>query len=165
MRLYILLAATAALLCTSVNAQHHEHSKQHEQKKAEIRAMKTAFITQRLNLTPEEAEKFWPIYNQFESKMEENREKRKSTRRLDQMEEMSDSEVEELVDLRIQIRQEELDIEKAFHLQVKQVLPIKKVAMLYKAEHDFRRELLHKMKGKGGPRGPGPGHGPGPMDD
>src|SRR5580692_4818002 len=31
----------------------------------ELEAMKTTFITSRLRLTPEEAEKFWPIYNQY----------------------------------------------------------------------------------------------------
>ena len=31
-----------------------------------IKAFKVAFITEKLELTTDEAEKFWPIYNQFE---------------------------------------------------------------------------------------------------
>jgi hypothetical protein len=32
-----------------------------------VRAMKVAFITERMNLTPEEAEKFWPLQKAFEA--------------------------------------------------------------------------------------------------
>ena len=32
-----------------------------------IRALKVAFITDKLKLTPEESEKFWPVYNQYEA--------------------------------------------------------------------------------------------------
>jgi len=34
-----------------------------------LEAMKTAFITSRLNLTTEEAQKFWPIYNQYSAEI------------------------------------------------------------------------------------------------
>ena len=35
-----------------------------------IESLKTAFITEALSLTPEEAQAFWPIYNLFEDKKE-----------------------------------------------------------------------------------------------
>src|SRR4051794_23503124 len=34
-------------------------------KEGALEAMKIAFITKRLNLSPEEAQRFWPIYNQY----------------------------------------------------------------------------------------------------
>ena len=36
-----------------------------------IKAQRIAFITERLNLSPDEATKFWPVYNQFSGELEE----------------------------------------------------------------------------------------------
>ena len=41
---------------------------QPEKKKEDIKAMKIGFITNELNLTPDEAQKFWPVYNEFQKK-------------------------------------------------------------------------------------------------
>ena len=35
-----------------------------------ISAMKISFLTQKLNLTPREAQVFWPVYNQYEDELE-----------------------------------------------------------------------------------------------
>ena len=34
-----------------------------------MKALKTAHITDQLDLTSAEAEKFWPIYNEFDAKL------------------------------------------------------------------------------------------------
>ena len=39
---------------------------QHDEKRERVKALKIAFITEQLNLTETEAQKFWPIYNAFE---------------------------------------------------------------------------------------------------
>ncbi|MES2848847.1 MAG: hypothetical protein V4685_07300 [Bacteroidota bacterium] len=41
-----------------------------EKKQQDIEALKAAFITKELDLTPDEAQKFWPVYNQYEKEME-----------------------------------------------------------------------------------------------
>ncbi|QQR95672.1 MAG: hypothetical protein IPJ93_02755 [Bacteroidota bacterium] len=66
---------------------------------------------------------------------------------------MSDKEVEKVVDDEIVFRQSELDIIKKYHAQFKQVLPIKKVARLYQAEEDFKKELLRQLKDRRDARG------------
>jgi hypothetical protein len=73
--------------------------------------------------------------------------------------EMSDAEIEKAVDGEIAFRQAELDIQKKYHPQFKKVLPIRKVGRLYRAEEEFKRELLNKLQdNKGGRRqGPPPG--------
>ena len=37
--------------------------------KEKIEAVRTAYITNQLNLTPEESQKFWPIYNRYFSEV------------------------------------------------------------------------------------------------
>ena len=119
-----------------------------EEKKDKIEAMKVGFLTQRLDLTSEEAKNFWPVYNQYQKDLDNLRSKRRGDRRdaKQEFEAMNDKDVEKVVDDEIVFRQNELDIMKRYHTQFKQVLPIKKVAKLYRSEEDFKRELLQKIK-------------------
>jgi len=41
-----------------------------QQNRQKIKVLKTAYITEALNLTPTEAEKFWPIYNMYTTKIQ-----------------------------------------------------------------------------------------------
>lgn len=40
-----------------------------EKKQQDIEALKVAFISRELELTPEEAQKFWPVYNQYSKEL------------------------------------------------------------------------------------------------
>jgi len=62
------------------------------------------------------------------------------------LDEMTDKEVEAMVDNEIAFRQKDIDLQKECHAKYKQVLPIKKVAKLYRAEKEFKRMLLKKMQ-------------------
>lgn len=113
-----------------------------------VEAMKVGFLTQRLNLTPEEAKVFWPVYNKYQDELEALRKSRRENLVNAKMnfDEMPEKEVEKAVDSELGFRQQELDLLKKYHGQFKQVLPIKKVAKLYRAEEDFKRELLDRIK-------------------
>ena len=133
-----------------------------EPNKEKIKAMKVGYITEKLALTTEEAQKFWPIYNEFQDKIEDiHKQLRKMQNSEESIDDMSDAEVEKMVDMHTELRQKELDIQKEYHAKFKAVLPIKKVAKLYKADQDFMRDLLKKIKnhkgsGQGGHDGPPP---------
>lgn len=115
-----------------------------------IAAMKVSFITRKLNLTPKEAQSFWPVYNQYEEELENLR---KNHRKMmneakDDFSQISDADVEKMVDEQINFRQKEIDVLKKFHPNFKKVLSVKKVALLYKAEEEFKRHLIKQIKGK-----------------
>lgn len=112
-----------------------------------VQALKVAFITKALNLTPEEAEKFWPIYNEYSDKrdvvrkqLQENRKKVK-----EQSETLTPEELIKLADEEMTLRQQDLDLQKEMHEKLKKVLPAKKLALLYVAEEDFKKELLKML--------------------
>lgn len=117
-------------------------------KKQKIAAMKVAFITERLNLTPEEAQRFWPVYNQYQSKLDElrkkNRETIKQTRQ--DFDALSEKEVEVIIDGQIEFKQKELEIIKEMHAKLKTVLSPKKIAKLYGSEEQFKLKLLQMVK-------------------
>lgn len=117
-------------------------------KREDIESMKIAFLTRRLSLTPEEAKKFWPVYNQFSEELKAIREARNKAAKnvKDNFEQMTDKDIEKVVDGEITYRQQELDVLKKYNLQFKQTLPMRKVALLYRAEEDFKKELLDRIK-------------------
>ena len=127
-----------------------------EDKKEQVEAMKVAYITNKLDLTPEEAQQFWPVYNQFRNELDKIRESRRKDMKKagEDFAGMSDAEIEKFVDGEVAFRQSELDVLKKYQGQFKKVLPIRKVAKLIRAEEDFKRELLRRMGDR--PGGPPP---------
>ena len=119
-----------------------------EDRKEQIESMKIAFITKKLDLTPDEAKRFWPVYNQYTDELQGLRKDRRERNRdaREDFDKLGDKEVEKLVDDEIVFRQQEIDVIKKYHAQFKSVLPIKKVARLYRAEEEFKRELLERIR-------------------
>lgn len=123
--------------------------------KKELEAQKVAYITQQLALTTPEAQAFWPLYNEYQQKRdnlkEEQRKLRKSIK--ENFDSMSDKDVETFIDQELDIKQKELDLAKEFHKKMKAVLPMKKVALYYRAVEEFNKTLLDKVKSGPGPKG------------
>ena len=130
------------LISSVITAQERRPAKER------VDAMKIGFLTNRLNLTPEEAKIFWPVYNVYSDELEKLRKGRRENiiNARDNFDDMSDAELEKTVDNEIISRQSELEILKKYHPQFKKILPIKKVAKLYKAEEDFKRRLLELIQ-------------------
>jgi hypothetical protein len=137
------------LLTATVYAQPGQRA---EARREKVESMKIGFLTNKLDLTSDEAKKFWPVYNQFQDEMDALRMKRRGDRKeaREDFDKLSDKEVEKVVDDEIVFRQNELDLIKKYHAQFKQVLPIKKVAVLYRSEEEFKRELLRQLKERRG---------------
>lgn len=143
---------TAILLVIASAAFGQEHRPVREK----VEAMKIGFLTERLNLTSEEAKVFWPVYNKYQDELEVLHKSRRENLINARMnfDEMADKEIEKAIDTELASRQNELDLLKKFHPQFKQVLPIKKVAKLYRAEEQFKGKLLDMIKEKRGDRKP-----------
>ena len=108
-----------------------------------IAAQRIAFITQRLQLSPEESQQFWPIYNQYTDKVQQIRNFAKMEKPFD---EMSDAETEKFLMNQIDKEQRELDLQKEYYQKLRKVISVKKLAKLYRAEQDFKGELLNRLK-------------------
>ena len=121
-----------------------------ESKSDKVEALKIAFLTDKLELTSKEAQTFWPLYNEYNSKMEKLRKSKKSdfNELKNKGENFSDKELEALIKEVFASKQKELDLQKEYYDKYVKVLPVKKVALLYQAENQFKRELLRKIKEK-----------------
>ncbi|MFT3886017.1 MAG: hypothetical protein QM724_11465 [Flavobacteriales bacterium] len=126
-------------------------------RKQEIKAQKVAFLTQRMDLTTEEAQKFWPVYNQYDKEMEavrqQMRDLRKDTRSKGELTEATASKA---IDDALNGYQQELDIRKRYAGEFKKTIGAVKTVQLLRAEKDFNRELLKRVRGHGEQGAPPP---------
>jgi len=120
----------------------------YKENREKIEAEKVAFITDKLDLTVKEAQDFWPIYNEYQKKREEVFiEKRKLHKNLTKnLETLSDKEIIEALNKINELKLKEVNLEKEYIDKYLKVLPPKKVITLHKAEMEFKRTLLHKLK-------------------
>jgi len=145
-----LIIATLLFSSASFLAQGQAGEQEHPNKE-KIKSMKIAFITEKLNLTSEEAQQFWPVYNEYESKRDELRKEKKMDRKEGKTNtNPSDEEIKKQIENRFETRQKELDLDKEYDTKFQTVLPIKKVGELYSAREAFKRELLRKLKNHDG---------------
>lgn len=125
-------------------------------KKDILEAQKVAFITQQLNLTTSEAEAFWPLYNEYQQKRDNLKMEQRKLRQnvKENFDGMNDKDIETFIDQELDMKQKELDLAKEFHKKMKAVLPMKKVALYYRAVEEFNKSLLEKVnKPAPGPKG------------
>ncbi len=111
-------------------------------------AYKIAFFTKRLNLTSLEAEKFWPVYNEFQdNKNKIQLERQELNRNFNQNElNMSEREMVEAGDKLIALEVREAALAQEFHNKIKTVLSPAKVMRLYQAENQYRLQLLKELQ-------------------
>ena len=148
MKRILIFSAAFFILFNFAQAQPGQGGERRGDRKEKVEAMKIAYITNQLDLTPTEAQQFWPVYNEYEAKIQALRQSRRKDKKdgPDNLDVMSDKEVEALVDAEVSMRQKEMDVMKEYHSKFKAVLPIRKVAKLYRAQEDFKRELLKKIQ-------------------
>lgn len=119
-----------------------------EQRREEIESFRVAYFTRQVGLNTEEAKKFWPIFNEMQEEIQKLHRERRNRHRAgrDNYENISDAELEKMINEEFVSRQKELDIEKKYHEKFKDVLPMKKLAQFYRAQEGFKRELLKKIQ-------------------
>lgn len=139
-----LLILSVLVLLNSVQVVMAQDEDLEPSKRERLEALKVAYLTEKLSLTPEEAQQFWPLYNELENKMRDIRKQLRGNRSeaKQNFDQLSDADVAKAIDRELALEQQELDLKKQYNERFKKILPIKKVAKLYAAEHGFRKELL-----------------------
>ena len=125
---------------------------QNEEKREQIKSLKTAFITTELALTPEESAKFWPVYNAFDEKQFEIRHQKMkavNNKVKNSIDKMSDKEALAVLTQMENYDEELLENRKKLVSSLKSVISPVKILKLKKAEDDFNRTLLKQYKEKG----------------
>ena len=116
---------------SAANAQ----PKNKKQNRDALMSMKVGYLTKELSLTPDEAEKFWPMYNEYTEKKSTLSKKTKD-----------DGEYEKMLDDMMVKDQQKLEIIREFQEKLKTILPAEKIVKLFEAEKNFKKMLLQEKK-------------------
>jgi len=145
-----------AICICSIGAFAQDGEKRKEKREA-IEAKKIAFITQAINLTPEEAQVFWPLYNQKNEQERALKKELKPNFDKGNMDNMTEAQIERELRKGLQLQEELVKIEKRYFDAFKDVISVKQIARLHRAEKRFKVEVVKQFKqreGRGDRRGP-----------
>lgn len=136
---YAFFIVTLLLYGAGLRAQEFDPDKRDER----LKAYRVAIFTEVLRLSSEEAQGFWPVYNEYQDKRDKIQDELRPKKQLDAM---NDNEVEDQVKRHFEMRQRELDLERDLYQNLRKVLPLRKIAKLPAAEREFRERLLIKLQ-------------------
>ncbi len=113
-----------------------------------IQAQKVAFLTNRMGLTADEAQKFWPVYNEYDALRNQILEQRRSTSYYytQNANKLSEKETDAIIQKYISLQKQETDLLEKYNARFRQILPASKVMKLYVAEVEFRNFLLRQIR-------------------
>jgi hypothetical protein len=129
-------------------------------KREKVEQLRVAYLTKHLELTTEEAEKFWPVYNEFTDKLRESKKtKMKLAKELkENVDNLKDSEIKTKTDAILSEEQKEVDLKKEYNPKIAAVIGYKRTVKLVSLEREFRQELRKELQKRREERkGPPPG--------
>lgn len=120
-----------------------------EDRMERIKALRIAYISDKLQLTPEEAQKFWPVFNQFDDKHSDlQKQKRQLIKKLrpENAAELSEKESAKLMDEDERLENEIQQNRRQLVKDLQGVVPNQKILMLRQIEVEFKQKLLKQIQ-------------------
>ncbi|WP_339648364.1 hypothetical protein [uncultured Salegentibacter sp.] len=123
--------------------QSQNRSESHREK---IKELKTAFFTQELNLDKQKAQKFWPIYNEYESELHELR--KREHRDLPNLECITEDEAEEMLKEYVIIERQDYVLKEKLFKDLKEIMSSQEIIKLHKLEDEFHKKLIKEYRSR-----------------
>ena len=113
-----------------------------------IKNLRIAYISEKLGLTPAQAEKFWPVYREFVLERSKLRLDFKTAQLSVTPSNTDPKKQHDLIDLGLQTKQKELDLEKTYSSRLLKVINPQQMLNLHKAEKEFRSMIINQLQQK-----------------
>ena len=104
-----------------------------------LNAIKNAYINKQMNLTPEEADRFWPVYDRYQQELTGVLRDRRQNNSSPQPNGIDQ------VNREMSYDQQILNIKARYKDEFLRILPPDKVSVLYKSEREFKDELIKQL--------------------
>jgi len=130
MKRLLLLCMITSLFFGHLVAQELPEEKREEK----IQSLEIAFISRKLSLTPDEAQRFWPVYNEYKKEVRQTAQLQKNSPDRDVLD----------------FEQRMIDIRKKYRDQFAGAIGKERMNRFFKAEHEFRAVLLNRIKNQSG---------------
>lgn len=131
------------------NAQtKNARSSEHKEKREKVEALKKEFLTKELSLTEAEAQKFWPIYDELDKKLNELRKKDRAISKelKENFETLSDADLKSKTDALFASEAAAVQLKKDYLQKYATVLGQKRATKVLHLEREFKKELMKRMK-------------------
>lgn len=110
-----------------------------------VQALKVAFITDKISLTPQQAEQFWPVYHSYEddirdlrsSYLKQNEGKTKG---------FSREQAQRYIDDNLDYQEAVIALKRKYKGEFLKIISPKQLSDLYAAEHEFKQMLIQKLR-------------------
>ena len=119
---------------------------QNKQTEEKIQAARIALITERLSLTPKQAEQFWPLYNEFSIKRKELRSEYNTDKAMLDMETATEEQKRALLNFGHKLKERNLKLERTYSDRMLSIITSDQILSLKKAEDDFRKMVLQQIQ-------------------
>lgn len=130
-----------------IQERQEQRLKKGLERRERMKSLKIAYMTEQLALTPEESEKFWPVYNQYQDQLNDLRKKNQTSKKP---EEMTEAEAETFLAKRLQMEDEKLAIKRGMARDIQPIIGPKRVLVMAQSEDRFRKKVLSKAGKKRG---------------
>jgi hypothetical protein len=129
--------------------------KSKNEKKERIEAMKIAYITEKLDLSSDEAKVFWPVFNNYEKEQHELRQEKKNMEKKSKekwksegrsLEKMTERDLDVYMERVVEFRDKENQLKRKYYIEFKKVLEPYKILLLYESKREFKKEILRMIK-------------------
>lgn len=137
--MFLMLCLSLPMMGQLVTNENHKLSKKERIERYE--SLKVAHLTKELELTPEQAQEFWPVYNKYDEKKRAIREEMKGG----DLFEMSEEEAQAYLDRSHERRQEAVDLDRQMMEELEGILTSLQRVKLLKAENKFHRTLVKRF--------------------
>jgi len=112
-----------------------------------VENVKVNYLRSRLNLSPEQASKFFPLYQEYQQELF-------NVRKLKRQNNLNSADGQEQVNKELMYENEMVQIKIKFNNAFLRVLPPYKVSELYKSEREFNDELVRQLSERNNRPGP-----------
>jgi len=124
---------------------------QHRDSRKKVMVLKVSYITEKLNLTKQEAEKFWPIYNKFDKERYKLYHGKRSTLKKEISEKggidnLSEKEAKTFAKKMLAVERSYYDANVKYQEELSRVIPYKKILKLHIVERDFTRRMFKRYR-------------------
>ena len=142
----VIIVVLLLISSVSVKAQNENKS---ESRREKFRAEKISFLTEKLDLSPTEAQKFWPVYNTLEkSRWAAQKARRELEAKVQDVEgkNLSKNEIIQLTRDYSSSMEKEGELYVKYNEEFLKILPPVKVLNLYRLENEFRMYMIRKYR-------------------
>tara|TARA_R110001583_G_scaffold15005_5_gene62169 strand:- start:2210 stop:2683 length:474 start_codon:yes stop_codon:yes gene_type:complete len=117
--------------------------------RAKFEAQKISYITQQLEISPKDAQLFWPLYNEMKKKKDLFHQEFRQlyTKLKHDSDSLSEKELTKISDRIADLKVEKAKMQREYHYKFKKVLSTKQILDLYMADKEFQNMLLRRIKG------------------